>query len=146
MFGLLKVNYQSSHYHNCMQWAQVTVDTAIWTHYGRTGLAATERHLWILSGGKLSIFSLGETRHVKQCHRRFPPKRNLKGERRNAIMMTLPYSDMGYTFDWLRQGCDVGQPIRSVIQTGILRHQSRTQALWPAVTTYLPYDEKIPIP
>ena len=54
----------------------------------------------------------------------FPAKQRLRNERRNSILMTRHYLDLGNSFDW---SCRVGhllQPVRSTIQIWVVtRHQ-----------------------
>ena len=60
----------------------------------------------------------------------FPAKQRLRNERRNSILMTRHYPDLGSAFDW---SCRVGnllQPIRSTIQIWVVtRHQYGISAL-----------------
>ena len=60
----------------------------------------------------------------------FPAKQRLRNERRNSILMTPHYPDLGNAFDW---SCRVGhllQPIRSTIQIWVVtRHQYGISAL-----------------
>ena len=60
----------------------------------------------------------------------FPAKQRMRNERRNSILMTRHYPDLGNSFDW---SCRVGhllQPIRSTIQIWVVkRHQYGISAL-----------------
>ena len=60
----------------------------------------------------------------------FPAKWRLKNERRNSILMTCHYPDLGSAFDW---SCRVGnlfQPIRSTTQIWVVtRHHYGISAL-----------------
>ena len=60
----------------------------------------------------------------------FPAKQRLRNERRNSMLMTRHYPDLGNAFDW---SCRVGhllQPIKSTIQIWVVtRHQCGISAL-----------------
>ena len=60
----------------------------------------------------------------------FPAKQRLRNERRNSILMTRHYPDLGNAFDW---SCRVGnllQPIKSTFQIWVVtRHQCGISAL-----------------
>ena len=60
----------------------------------------------------------------------FPAKRRLRNERRNSILMTCHYPDLGSASDW---SCRVGnlfQPITSTTQIWVVtRHQYGISAL-----------------
>ena len=60
----------------------------------------------------------------------FPAKWRLRNERRNSILMTRQYPDLGSASDW---SCHVGnliQPVRSTTQIWIvMRHQYRISVL-----------------
>ena len=51
----------------------------------------------------------------------FPSKWRLRNKRRNSILMTLPYPDLGGASDWLKENF---KPIRSSTQIWVVtRHQ-----------------------
>ena len=54
----------------------------------------------------------------------FPTKWRLKNERRNSILMTRHFPDLGSTSDWLNQIPHAARPIRSATQIWVVtRHQ-----------------------
>ena len=54
----------------------------------------------------------------------FTAKLRLRNERRNSILMTRHYQDLGSAFDWLNQISHVALPIRSTTQICVVtRHQ-----------------------
>ena len=53
----------------------------------------------------------------------FPTKWRLRNERRNSILMTRHYPDLGSAFDWLKQISHAARPIRSTAQMWVVtRH------------------------
>ena len=60
----------------------------------------------------------------------FPAKRRLRNERRNSIVMTRHYPDLGGASDWLNQNYYATRPIRSTTQIwAVTRHQYGISAL-----------------
>ena len=60
----------------------------------------------------------------------FLAKLRLRNERRNSILMTPHYPDLGSASDWLKQISHAARPIRSTTQIWIVtRHQYGTSAL-----------------
>ena len=60
----------------------------------------------------------------------FPAKWQLGNERRNSIMMTPSYPDLGSASDWLKEVPHALRPIRSTIQIWVVtRHQYGISAL-----------------
>ena len=60
----------------------------------------------------------------------FPAKWRLRNERRNSILMTRHYPDLGRASDWLKQISHAARPIRSTTQIWIAtRHQYGISAL-----------------
>ena len=60
----------------------------------------------------------------------FLAKRSLRNERRNSIMMTRHYPDLGSGSDWLNQIYPAARPIRSTTQIWVVtRHQYGISAL-----------------
>ena len=60
----------------------------------------------------------------------FPAKWRLRNERRNSILMTRHYPDLGSTSDWLNQISYAARPIRSPNQIWVVtRHQYGISAL-----------------
>ena len=60
----------------------------------------------------------------------FPAKWRLRNERRNSILMTRHYPDLGSASDWLNQISHVARPIRSTTQIWVVtRHQYGISAL-----------------
>ena len=60
----------------------------------------------------------------------FPAKQRLRNERRNSILMTRHYPDLGNAFDWWCRLGNLLQPIRSTIQIWVVtRHQYGISAL-----------------
>ena len=54
----------------------------------------------------------------------FPAKWRLRNERRNSILMTRHYPDLGSASDWLNQISHAARPIRSTAQIWVVtRHQ-----------------------
>ena len=54
----------------------------------------------------------------------FPAKWRLRNKRRNSILMTCHYPDLGSASDWLRQISHAAWPIRSTIEIWVVpRHQ-----------------------
>ena len=63
--------------------------------------------------------------HIARCHHWFPPEWRLWNERRNSILMTCHYPDLGSAFDWSSRVGNLLQPIRSTTQIWVVtRHQS----------------------
>ena len=54
----------------------------------------------------------------------FSSKRRLWNERRNSILMTRPYPDLGGASDWLKENF---KPIRSTTQIWVVTRQTRHQ-------------------
>ena len=60
----------------------------------------------------------------------FPAKWRLRNERRNSILMTCHYPDLGSASDWLNQISHAARPIRSTTQIWVVtRHQYGISAL-----------------
>ena len=60
----------------------------------------------------------------------FPAKRRLRNERRNSIVMTRHYPDLGGASAWLNQNYYATRPIRSTTQIwAVTRHQYGISAL-----------------
>ena len=60
----------------------------------------------------------------------FPAKWRLRNERRNSILMTRPYPDLGSASDWLKQIFFAVWPIKSITQIWVVtRHQYGISAL-----------------
>ena len=59
----------------------------------------------------------------------FPAKWRLRNERRNSILMTRHYSDLGSASHWLNQISHAARPIRSNTQIWVVRHQYGISAL-----------------
>ena len=60
----------------------------------------------------------------------FPTKWRLRNERRNSILMTRHYPDLGSASDWLNQISHMAQPIRSTSHIWVvMRCQYGTSAL-----------------
>ena len=60
----------------------------------------------------------------------FPAKWHLRNERRNSILMTRHYLDLGSASDWLNQISHVARPIRSTTQILVVTpHQYGISAL-----------------
>ena len=60
----------------------------------------------------------------------FPAKRRLRNERRNSILMTRHYPDLGSASDWFNQISLAARPIRSTTQILVVtRHQYGISAL-----------------
>ena len=60
----------------------------------------------------------------------FPAKWRLRNERRNSILMTCHYPDLGSASDWLNQISHAARPIRSTTQIWVkTHHQYRISAL-----------------
>ena len=60
----------------------------------------------------------------------FPAKWRLRNERRNSILMTRHYPDLGSASDWLNQISHAARPIRSTTQIWVVtRHQYGISAL-----------------
>ena len=61
----------------------------------------------------------------------FPTKWRLSYERRNSILMTRHYPDLGSVSDWFNQISHAARPIRSTTQIWVVtRHQYRISALF----------------
>ena len=58
-----------------------------------------------------------------------PAKWRLRNERRNPILMTRHYPDLGGASDWLKQISHAARPIRSTTQIWVIRHQYEISAL-----------------
>ena len=77
---------------------------------------------WVLSLRKQPTFGKATTG--------FPAKWRLRNERRNSILMTRHYSDLGSASDWLNQISHAARPIRSTTQIWVVtRHQYGISAL-----------------
>ena len=63
----------------------------------------------------------------------FPTKWRLRNVRRNSILMTCHYTELGTAFDWLKQVSVAARPIRStnLIWVVEVRHQNGISALVP---------------
>ena len=60
----------------------------------------------------------------------FPAKWRLRNDRRNSVLMTRHYPDLGSASDWLKQISHAGRPIRSTTQIWVVtRHQYGISAL-----------------
>ena len=56
----------------------------------------------------------------------FSPKWHLRNERRNSILTTRHYPDLGNASDWLKQISPAARPIRSSVQVWVVtRHQTK---------------------
>ena len=66
---------------------------------------------------KLSADSLRKQPTVRDATTGFPAKWLLRNERRNSILMTCHYPDLGSAFDWSYRVGNLLQPIRSTTQT-----------------------------
>ena len=61
----------------------------------------------------------------------FPAKRRLRNERRNSILMTRHYPDLGNASDWLNQISHAARPIRNTTQIWeVTSHQYGITALF----------------
>ena len=66
----------------------------------------------------------------KQPKSSFNAKWPLRNERRNSLLMTRHYPDLGGAFDWLKQIFHAPRPIRSTAQIWVVtRHQYGISAL-----------------
>ena len=62
---------------------------------------------------KLNVQRLADSRHLATLQLVSPAKRRLKNKRRNSILMTRHYPDLGSASDWWNQISHVARPIRS---------------------------------
>ena len=86
---------------------------------------------------------LADSRHLVTLQLVSPAKRRLKNKRRNSILMTRHYPDLGSASDWWNQISYVARPIRSNYYTQIwvvTRHQYGISAL---VSQGLTYNEEV---
>ena len=61
---------------------------------------------------------------IEGRHQQFLRERRLRNERRNSILMTRHYPDLGAASDWLKQISQAARPIRSTTQIWVAtRHQ-----------------------
>ena len=71
-------------------------------------------------------FTLGNSLRKQPAFRdattSFPAKWRLRNERRNSILMTRHYQDLGSASDWLKKISFAAQPIRSTTQIWIVTH------------------------
>ena len=81
---------------------------------------------------QLWIFQPVKTADTSWCHPGFPMKWHLRNKRRNSILMTYHYPDLGSASDWLRQVSLAAWLIRSTTQIKVkTSHQERNSALVP---------------
>ena len=72
---------------------------------------------------------------VSNTNTDFPTKWRLRNERRNSILMTRHYPDLGSTSDWSCCLENLIQPIRSTTQIWVvMHHQYRISALVPPMS------------
>ena len=81
-------------------------------------------------GGKCEIVTLRKKPTFRDATTCFPAKWRLRNERRNSILMTRHYPDLGSASDWLNQISHAARPIRSTTQIWeVTRHQYEISAL-----------------
>ena len=72
-----------------------------------------------------------KTDDISLLRQQFLRERRLRNERRNSILMTCHYPDLGTTSDWFKQISQVARPIRSTNQIWVAtRHQYGISAQW----------------
>ena len=70
------------------------------------------------------------SRHLAMLQLGFPTKWRLRNKRRNSVLMTGHYPDLGSTSDWLNQISHATQPFRNTTQIWVVtRHQYEISAL-----------------
>ena len=78
----------------------------------------------------LKVLSLRKQQTYRDATTGFPAKWRLRNERRNSILMTPHYPDLGRPFDWSCHVRNFLQPIRSTTQISVVMlHQFRISAL-----------------
>ena len=76
------------------------------------------------------MFDLWKQPPFRDANTGFPAKWRLRNERRNSILMTRHYPDLGNASDWLKQISRPARPIRSITQFWVVtRHQYGISAL-----------------
>ena len=73
---------------------------------------------WI--SGRLLEVSLGKQPTFGNATTGFPAKWRLRNERRNSILMTCHYPDLGSASDWLNQISHAARPIKSTTQIWVV--------------------------
>ena len=68
-----------------------------------------------------------KTDDISRRHQQFLRERRLRNERRNSILMTRHYPDLGSASDWLKQISQAAQPIRSTTQMWVATRQQQQQ-------------------
>ena len=72
----------------------------------------------------LKMYSLRKQPTFCDATTGFPTKRRLRNERRNSILMTIHYPDVGSASNWLNQISHTARPIRSTTQIWVVtRHR-----------------------
>ena len=76
------------------------------------------------------MFSLRKQPPFRDTTSGFPVKWRLRNERKNSILMTRHYPDLGSASDWLKQTSRAARPIRRTTQFWVVtRHQYVISAL-----------------
>ena len=78
----------------------------------------------------LSVVSLRKQPTFRDATTGFPAKWRLRNERRNSILMTRHYPDLGIASDWLNQISHAARPIRSTTQIAKSRLFSQASLWW----------------
>ena len=80
--------------------------------------------------GAVALVSLRKQPTFGDATTGFPAKWRLRNERRNSILMTRHYPDLGSASDWLNQISHAARPIRRTTQISVVtRHQYGISAL-----------------
>ena len=70
---------------------------------------------------KEKILQPEKTADISRCHHScFPAKWRPRNERRNSILMTRHYSDLGSASDWLKQIPHLARPIRGTTKIWVV--------------------------
>ena len=98
------------------------------------GLTIVEMHLICFTDGRngkqFKLNSLRKQPTFGDATTGLPAKWRLRNERRNSILMTRHYPDLGSASHWLNQISHVARPIRSTTQIwAVTRHQYGISAL-----------------
>ena len=79
--------------------------------------------LWVPTDKRTDYFSLRKQPTFRDATTGFPSKWRLRNERRNSILMTRHYPDLGSASDWLNQISHAARPIRSTNQIWVVTRQ-----------------------
>ena len=98
------------------------------------GLTIVEMHLICFTDGRngkqFKLNSLRKQPTFGDATTGLPAKWRLRNERRNSILMTRHYPDLGSASDWLNRISQAARPIRSTTQIwAVTRHQYGISAL-----------------